>query len=217
MRALLKHLLLPSGTKRRRIRFGPAAGLSIEVDPQQDVRLWLGLLEAELHPHFHRLAYPGARCFDIGAAEGYHAIMLAKLSGQPVLAFEPANVWVEKTRDELASNGLSGEVMQVLVGAQVADGMISIDQAAQDRFVPDFIKMDIEGAEVDALTGAEHVLANRKPHLIIETHGAALEQQCIAILKRHGYAPTVVHPRTWLAEYRPMAHNRWLVCEGRPG
>jgi hypothetical protein len=31
-----------------------------------------------------------------------------------------------------------------------------------------------------------------------------------------GYRPLVVTPRRWLAENRPLEHNRWLVARGRP-
>lgn len=40
--------------------------------------------------------------------------------------------------------------------------------------VPDFIKIDVEGAEMEVLRGAEKVIRSRFPRLFIEVHGFAL-------------------------------------------
>lgn len=218
MRRWLKSLLIPSGLRERRILFGPAAGLRLELDPARDLRFWLGVYEAELARHFRRLVRPGSRCFDIGGAEGYHALFLARLSETPVVVFEPGAEWPDKIRHALARNGLNGEIEPLFIGAEAGDGATTIDAMTDRHFIPDFIKMDIEGAEADALAGAEATLAARMPHLIIEVHGHDVERQCIAILERHGYRPHIVNPRRWLKEHRPIENNRWLVCEGRkPG
>ena len=215
MRDFMKRHLLPSAVRPRRILFGPAAGAVMEIDPASEFRMWLGLIEAELSRHFRRLVYRGARCFDIGGAAGYHAVMLAKLSGERVAVFEPGAGWPEKIERELARNGLEGVVAPVLIGSSVSDGCTTIDQAARTIFTPDFVKMDIEGAEAEALKGASAVLSSRKPHLIVEVHGAEVERQCLELLGGHGYSPTIVNPRGFLKEYRPIENNRWLVCEGR--
>jgi hypothetical protein len=216
MRDLMKKFLLPSTTRPRRILSGPAAGLMLEIDPKREFRLWLGLYEAELSRHFHRLIYPGARCFDIGGAEGYHSIMLARLSGEPVAVFEIGTEWIDKIERELSRNGLRGDVIPEFVGDRVGDGFTTIDAAAERFFVPDFIKMDIEGSEADALAGACNVLCKRMPNMIIEVHGLDIENRCLEILASHGYRPEIVSPRSFLAEHRPIPHNRWLICEGKP-
>lgn len=214
MRHWLKSVLLPSGTRERRILFGPAAGLTMQIDPATDIRFWLGIHEAELARHFRRLVYPGARSFDVGGAEGYQALMMARLSGQPVIVFEPGPEWRDIVAGNMERNGFQAVFEQVFVGAAMADGVTTIDAMAEKHFVPDFIKMDIEGAETDALTGAAGVLATRRPHMIIEVHGAEVERRCLDILGGHGYSPRIVNPRWWLKEHRPLANNRWLICEG---
>lgn len=216
MRNWLKEKLLSNNIKPRRIIFGPAAGLRIEIEPNSEFRFWLGIYEAELSKYFRRFAFKGAKCFDVGGAEGYHSVMIANLSGNRVVVFEPGDGWPEKIRRELDRNNLSGDVEKVYIGNKTAKGVTTVDAAAEKFFKPDFIKIDIEGAEADALSGATKVLSEHKPHLIIEVHGFEVEKQCLAILGSHGYTPVVVNPRKWFEEYRPIENNRWLVCEGRP-
>ena len=110
MRRWLKSHLMPSGTRERRILLGPAAGLRMDLDPARELRFWLGVYEAELAKHFRRMVRPSMRCFDIGGAEGYHALFLARLSEMPVVVFEPGEEWTEKICSTLARNGLRGEV-----------------------------------------------------------------------------------------------------------
>jgi len=44
------------------------------------------------------------------------------------------------------------------------------DWCAENEVVPDFIKMDIEGAEVDAIRCASHIIAQHKPRLAISLY-----------------------------------------------
>jgi hypothetical protein len=92
---------------------------------------------------------------------------------------------------------------------------VTLDETAFSRegFVPDLVKLDIEGWELKALRGAARLLAERRPHVVVETHSAELERECRDLLVVHGYAPQVVAPGRWLAEVRE-GHNRWLVAEG---
>ncbi len=86
------------------------------------------------------------------------------------------------------------------------------DTLANRHFVPDIIKLDIEGGEVEALRGASQVLAQRRPAIQLEVHGKEVEWECLSLLRDAGYdPPTVVDRRRWLPEHRPIDHNRWLI------
>jgi FkbM family methyltransferase len=50
---------------------------------------------------------------------------------------------------------------------------------------PDFIKIDVEGAEEFVLKGASHVLAEKKPVLMIEVHSPAIGKRCLEILRNY--------------------------------
>ena len=79
--------------------------------------------------------------------------------------------------------------------------------------MPDFIKLDIEGGEVDALRSAERILSERHPALIVEVHSVDLEREAARLLTEQGYRPLMVSQRTIFPDHRPGDHNRWLVCK----
>jgi hypothetical protein len=68
--------------------------------------------------------------------------------------------------------------------------MTSLDDRFADKRV-DFIRMDIEGAELEALRGAETILARQQPGLILEwipenaAYGETIE--LYNMLKNHDY------------------------------
>ena len=68
------------------------------------------------------------------------------------------------------------DVRTATIDTLVADGSIP---------APDVIKMDIEGAEVEALLGAQRTLAGSHPTLIIEVHGRP--DELMSTLTRAGY------------------------------
>jgi hypothetical protein len=76
------------------------------------------------------------------------------------------------------------------------------------------VKMDVEGNEVAALRGAQRLLAERKPHVIIETHSEDLDAGCRWLLEDQGYDVETVEPRPWLPEVRTLEFNRWCVARG---
>jgi len=51
---------------------------------------------------------------------------------------------------------------------------------------PDIIKMDIEGAEYDALIGAKELLKRRKPVIFLATHSNELRAKCIKLIAEFG-------------------------------
>jgi len=211
---VIKSIALPKGATFRRLPWGPAAGVTMKIDFAHQARLYFGVYELEIARFIRRLVQRGARCFDVGADAGYYSLLLARLSGEPIVAFDADLRAVERVRENFAHNRFDLTIYQATVGDCDGEGVITLDTAAAETFVPDFIKMDIEGAEVAALRGADGILRRRRPHLIVEVHGRDRERECVDLLGHHGYRPERIAPRRLFKETRPADHNGWLVCEG---
>jgi FkbM family methyltransferase len=86
----------------------------------------------------------------------------------------------------------------------------TLDQWAGAMTV-DLIKMDIEGAELEALAGARGVLARDHPDVLVQAYhprdGARTLERCAALLADLGYAPREVerHPGLLFATARHAA------------
>lgn len=67
---------------------------------------------------------------------------------------------------------------------------IPVPVSTLDEMLPggaDFIKLDVEGAEASILRGAENMLANYHPRLVMEVHGQDQLDQVKEIVTAHGY------------------------------
>jgi hypothetical protein len=209
---------LPEGRNVRTVRFGVGRGIRLKLDLRHgDVQTFLGLYEIELTKHLRALALPGATSFDLGGNIGYDALVLARLTKGPVVTVECDADRADALRENAALNPTLGPITVVTssVASSTSSASITIDDLAERHFVPDLMKIDIEGGETEALRGAGHVLASRRPNIVLEVHGEQCEWDCLELLRGAGYAPpTVVDPRRWLPEHRPLAHNRWLIFRG---
>ena len=186
------------------------------------MHIYLGTAEVEIARHLRRLATPGCRCFDVGGHNAYYAMVLARLTHAPVISFEFDPAGIERMRRNLALNPAVAPLVEIrsvylsfetnpAVNADTLDAIL----AREGIPPPGLLKIDVEGAEAGVLHGARELLRSR-PHLVIETHGASVERECVDILAPLGYRPVVVTQRRWLREHRP-ADNRWPVAEGRQG
>lgn len=220
-RQQIKSVLLPSGPQIRTLPLGIARGIRMQIDFAHQTKMYAGLYEVELNRHLRRACRPHYNCFDVGGQFGYDALVMAKLTGGRVTSFECDPEACAQMQANLLANPRYGHRVEirrtfVAAAADPSRGHSTLDDAAfsSEGFVPDFLKIDIEGCEYDALQGARRILETRRPSLIVETHARRLEEECARYLRGFGYEPLVVQARRWLRDYRPAEHNRWLVAEG---
>jgi FkbM family methyltransferase len=84
-----------------------------------------------------------------------------------------------------------------------------IDSMVQKREIPtpNVIKIDVEGAEFDVLSGALDTLHTSRPKIFLEAHGAAIEKACSQHLLGLGYKI-----RRFERDIRDEESARHLVC-----
>ncbi len=79
------------------------------------------------------------------------------------------------------------------------EGEIEIETTSLDEFIkdgnplPDPIKMDMEGAEYEALIGVKKILKTKKPIIFLATHSAELRAKCLKLLADFGYTVTSIN------------------------
>ena len=76
--------------------------------------------------------------------------------------------------------------------------------------------MDIEGGELAALQGADHIISNYSPSWLIEVHSRELEDECMILIQNYDYEIRVIQTQNWLPETRPLDHNRWIIATQSP-
>lgn len=112
---------------------------------------------------------------------------------------QPAGLWKEpgevlfRTHGELSAiEGVSGLPEELEFAESVP--MVTLDAWWRSSGWPtiDLLKMDIEGAELEALEGADAVLSECGPRCLIQAYhirdGARTFERCAAHLERFGYA-----------------------------
>ena len=179
-----------------------------------------------------RLA-PGDLVLDVGANIGNHSLYLAVVAGCRVVAFEPNAELVDGLRESITANGLEAtiEVRQVGVGSVAAFGVLDdlnpANLGAQSVAVTheggDFavvtlddehfggsvaaLKIDVEGAELDVLRGAEALVARDRPLLFVECGDRAGFAAVTEHLRERGYAPLSVYNATATYAFEPVGKD----------
>lgn len=83
------------------------------------------------------------------------------------LTLENAGLWSREDVLHFRATGASDSKVDAQGEAQIKVGML--DNIAGDRKIS-FIKMDIEGAEKDAITGARNIIASQKPKMAVSIY-----------------------------------------------
>jgi FkbM family methyltransferase len=175
---------------------------------------WLGTYERLTQRLFQKHVRPGAIVFDIGANAGFFTLLAARLAGPGghVFAFEPVPDNLALLREHVRLNQATNVTVlplavaastgsaRFLIGENPSQGELSTNGEIEvavdslDRLVgsgelprPDFIKIDIEGGEDNALAGAAEVLKSPRITLLLSTHGWQHHEHCWTFLNGLGF------------------------------
>jgi FkbM family methyltransferase len=175
---------------------------------------WLGTYERHMQKLFSEHIRPGAIVYDVGANAGFFTLLASKLAGDSgrVHAFEPLPRNLEFLERHIRLNELANVHVGALaiaatsgkahfriaphasMGGLAEGGDLRVVTASLDDLIasgraarPDFIKMDIEGAESDALRGAASLLAGGPLTIALSTHGWQQHESCWTTLNDAGF------------------------------
>lgn len=132
------------------------------------------------------------------------------LSGVPVAVVTAAAFSSPSLAEfSIARRGRASNYLTAVGGHSQSDGerarfivpTITLDSLLERFDPPTFIKMDVEGAEVDVLEGASRILKEARPVLYFEAVAATIDR-CKEILVSAGYKVTQGADSNWLAEPR---------------
>jgi len=182
---------------------------------------WLGSYEAEKQSRFAEVVKRGDVVLDLGANVGFYTLMAARLVGPGglVIAMEPLPGNLRLLYAHLGLNGVAnvsvlpyavaekGGVMAFEEAESNAMGRLGEGGALEVRTVrlddlfagagapvPTVVKMDIEGAEADALAGGERFFREARPKIFLATHGREVHARCLDQLRSWGYRIEPLQP-----------------------
>ena len=220
---MLRKLLSRSPTTVR-ILGGPFKGAKMFLNPANSKRKIFGLYEHVLNNWITKTIVGKNFVFDVGGNTGYdtygfaHLLLKQKTPAPLVIAFEPESfpelqkpkIWKEYTDCRI-------EIVKKYVGKS-SDGMvISLDDAYEtyiyDKNSKGIIKIDIEGAEVEALAGAEELLNNPAHEWLIEIHGKELIPDVARFFVEHKrpFLIKELEPLPIIGRESRPVHTTWLV------
>jgi FkbM family methyltransferase len=187
---------LPPGTILNRKLFGYRFSADVTRNNPQLLLYLFGesfISEAAL---VRSLLRPGMRVIDVGANVGYYALLIAQRIGSKghITAIEPSPENLPELELNIRSNQIPASVLPCAVSSHncssvglrpgINSGITEdadhtayrVEQVTLDSIVTgpvDFVKLDIEGFEHQALLGAQRLLAMR-PTMFVEVHPVEL-------------------------------------------
>jgi FkbM family methyltransferase len=177
------------------------------------LRILGGTYEPEQTRLFQKHVTQGATVLDVGAHVGYYTLLASVLVGPNgrVCAFEPnpenhgflckhvlLNELTNVTMENAAVSNSNGTASFAFgtgsgTGRLAEHGVLDVRTVRLDDFCrerkvePDFLKIDVEGAELDVLRGADEVIRSHHPVIFLSTHGEDVHGECLVWLGDRGY------------------------------
>jgi FkbM family methyltransferase len=178
---------------------------------------WIGHYEFPIQEALKRSVHIGDCFFDVGANAGFFSLIAARLVGPTgkCVAFDPSPENTTSIAEQIRLNGFRNTTVVAEAVADFEgeadfcfpspgspeghlgskkDGeqktrvrVTTLDEAVRRFGAPNFVKMDIEGGENQALRGAESLLREVRPSWLIELHSPACELEVKDRLAAAGY------------------------------
>lgn len=175
---------------------------------------WLGSYEYNKRIIIEKMIKEGTIFYDIGAHVGFYTLLASLLVGNTgkVVAFEPVarNIYYLKkhmkinyiknvTLIEAAVCDQNGFVafddsIRIDMGEITPLGKLQVKAVSLDTLfvngdipIPQYMKIDVEGAELSVIKGAKLLIDDYHPIIFLSTHGSGIHKECCKFLKDKGY------------------------------
>jgi hypothetical protein len=158
----LKSRMVPNIDQKRTIPLGLYKGLRLDMNLGSQTQVYLGLWERETYRPIKSAATRASWFVDVGAGRGELCVYFAKCEHvKKIIAIEPSSVETSHLRKNMVYNIIDPErvdIIEKFVGNRDDDGWIKLDQLAIIPSHRGFIKIDVDGFELDVLQGAHQLL-----------------------------------------------------------
>jgi len=223
MAAQLIRWLLPARSVPTRVWRGPFRGARIVMNPRHSLRKVFGLYEHELNGWLEVAFGRIDRVIDVGANDGYFTfgcVAALRRHGRrgKIVAFEPEKRPVQELRESLRAqkeNAAQVEIVQAFVGREVKPDMTTLDALGSEwPRTNTLIKVDVEGAELEVIAGAQSWL-HASNAFVIEVHHRSFLKPLQNTFSQHGLRLNQVNQRALplLGRENRDEENWWLVSD----
>jgi FkbM family methyltransferase len=216
---------VPSGPTAIVVRSGAAKGIRLFIDPGREKFYWTGTHEPHVQQALVSLLKPGMTFWDVGAHIGFFTLLASRLVGRSgqVRAFEPMPQTRERLEKSIKLNHVKNVFVQdCALGSTDADSILhvptsttmstlipqtgdytrytvqcrTLNQIAYEFSIPDVVKIDAEGAELDVIRGGLELLSAHHPTLLVEFTNNQILTEAQALLPRYRFS--VLGSNHWL-------------------
>jgi len=216
VKRFLQKVIFPVGSIQK-IRAGYLKGYRLIVSENTQWAPLFGRWEPAMQKIMVNVVKEGNTVYDLGANFGLHGMLCSGLIGPAgrLYNFEPLPANVAEINSNYRLNKIDNyenvqravsnksSTLKFTVAHHATQGklvddnangdIIQVESITLDQFInqgnrhPDFIKMDIEGAEGFALEGYSNSISKSFPLMIIELHSPEADKKVGEFLKFYGY------------------------------
>ncbi|QSR88584.1 FkbM family methyltransferase [Methylacidiphilum caldifontis] len=220
----IKNLIVPKGRLKYRVPFGLFKGLELKLDLECQSQVYFGLWERETHSFIKKCIQRCKWLVDIGAGTGeLLAYFIKHDHAHKIIAVEPdmsvIDILNENIKINISSNYNINNIIIInkFIGNNRCNDEIALDSLLNKANERVFLKIDVDGYELNVLHSGRNIIKSGNLDILIETHSKQLENECIKFLSTYGYKLSIIKNGWWrfaLPEMRPTPHNRWITAEG---
>jgi FkbM family methyltransferase len=201
----------PAGPQPVEVCGGRLKGMTLLVDLSCEKYYWLGTHEERVQDLLAEYVRPRFVVYDVGAHAGFFTLLCSRLTGAEgrVYAFEPRPQNADRLRRNADVNGATNvQLIAAAVSDRAGDaafvmhestleGRLADDGESSSARVrtetidalvaggmapPDFIKIDVEGAEGAVIRGAVRTIDTHRPLMLVEVHSAQAGSEVAAAM-----------------------------------